>query len=118
MFTSERDHLGNLLGRERRLRPRSIAVTKDVDDEVLQVRIGDGFQLRRVQQVRRFGKTFAPSTDALSVDPELHTLFGRDVAVGGRDDDLGAFNDAMLGGRRPDEVFKHRALARQQDNRG
>jgi len=96
LFTGECQHLGNLLGRELRLRPRPITVAKNIDDKVLQVRVGNRFQLRRVQEVRSLGKTLSPTTNALPINPELHALLGRDVAVVGRDDDLGALDDPVL----------------------
>ncbi len=75
------------------------------------------FHFRRVQEVRSLGKTLAPTTNALPINPELHALLGRDVAVVGRDDDPGALDDPVLGRRRPDQLLKHPTLTRQKNNR-
>jgi hypothetical protein len=84
---------------------------------MLKVGVGHGFQLSRVQKVSGLGKTLSPATNALPINPELHALLGRDVAVIGCDDDPGALDDPVLRRRRPDQMLKHPTLTRQKDNR-
>ena len=116
LLAGERDDLGNLLRCKRRRRPGAVAIAQHVDDEVLQVCVGDRFQLSGVQQVHRLGEPAAPSADALPIDAECLGLVDGELALGGRDHDPSALNDAVLRRRRPDEMVEDRPLTRQENN--
>ena len=118
LLAGERDDLGDLLSRELGLGACTVTIAQDVDDEVLQVGVGDGLQLSGVEQVHRLCESATPSADALSVDAQCHLLLDSEVAIGGGENDLGALDDAVLRCRGPDEMLKHRALPREKGNHG
>jgi hypothetical protein len=109
----EGDDSRNLLRAELGARAAAVVVAEDVDDERLQLVVGDVLRFRAHELLRRRRPTAPPSANPLRIDAERASLLDAKLPIGGPKDDSCALYDALLGRGGAHQTLKDSTLARQ-----